>query len=127
MSEPRSAPTIGQLVLSRQLRILREKAGLSREQAGRLLSVTAATVRRMETADVALKIPYVQILLPAYGVPDAEAEIFLRFRTHSEVERFFDGLDLVEPGLVTGPEWYKDTPAPESEENAVYVGVARVG
>ncbi|MFJ1749391.1 SAM-dependent methyltransferase [Streptomyces sp. NPDC088116] len=56
----------------------------------------------------------------------ANGGIDLRFRTHSEVERFFDGLDLVEPGLVTGPRWYKDTAAPASEDNAVYVGVARV-
>lgn len=52
--------------------------------------------------------------------------IELRFRTRDEVARFFDGLDLVEPGLVTGPEWYKDTAAPENEENAVYAGVARL-
>ncbi|MFC8079975.1 SAM-dependent methyltransferase [Streptomyces sp. NPDC057307] len=52
--------------------------------------------------------------------------IELSFRTRDEVARFFDGLDLVEPGLVTGPEWYKDTAAPESEENAVYAGVARL-
>ncbi|MFJ4918872.1 helix-turn-helix domain-containing protein [Streptomyces sp. NPDC088725] len=77
MSEPRSAPTIGQLVLSRQLRSRREKAGLSREDAARLLRVTAATVRRMETAEVTLKVPYLQVLLPAYGVPDDEAAVFL--------------------------------------------------
>lgn len=49
VSEPRSAPTIGQLVLSKQLQTLRENAGLSREQAGKLPHVTAATVRRMDT------------------------------------------------------------------------------
>jgi hypothetical protein len=32
----------------------------------------------METAEVALKIPYVQLLLKAYGVPDGEAEAFVR-------------------------------------------------
>ncbi|GHH77832.1 hypothetical protein GCM10018793_26870 [Streptomyces sulfonofaciens] len=49
-----------------------------------------------------------------------------RFRSRAEVERFFDGLDLVDPGLVTAPEWYKDTPAPEYEVSAIYSGVARV-
>ncbi|WP_327238037.1 helix-turn-helix domain-containing protein [Streptomyces sp. NBC_01317] len=78
MSEPRSAPTVGQLVLSRRLRVLREKAGLTREQAGALLRVTAATVRRMEAAEVGLKIPYVQMLLPAYGVPEPEIAVFLQ-------------------------------------------------
>ncbi|WP_405824507.1 SAM-dependent methyltransferase [Streptomyces sp. NBC_00838] len=54
-----------------------------------------------------------------------KGEIALRFRTREEVARFFDGLDLVEPGLVIAPEWYKDTTAPEPEDNAVYAGVAR--
>ncbi|GGK20021.1 hypothetical protein GCM10011583_59860 [Streptomyces camponoticapitis] len=58
----------------------------------------------------------------AYG----KGGIELRFRTREEVARFFDGLDLVEPGLVTGPEWYRDTAAPEREENALYAGVARL-
>ncbi|MFF3753519.1 SAM-dependent methyltransferase [Streptomyces sp. NPDC002018] len=53
--------------------------------------------------------------------------ISLRLRTRAEVERFFDGLDLVEPGLVTAPRWYKDTPAPEDAHSSFYVGVARVG
>ncbi|WP_329377693.1 SAM-dependent methyltransferase [Streptomyces sp. NBC_01716] len=52
--------------------------------------------------------------------------ITLRPRTRAEVERFFDGLDLVEPGLVRAPEWYKDTPAPANEESGFYVGAARV-
>ncbi|MBT2492977.1 helix-turn-helix domain-containing protein [Streptomyces sp. ISL-96] len=67
MSEPRSAPTVGQVVLGKRLLDLRERAGLSREQAAKVLRVTPATIRRMETAEVALKIPYVQLLLQAYG------------------------------------------------------------
>ncbi|QIJ62080.1 helix-turn-helix transcriptional regulator [Streptomyces sp. JB150] len=78
MSEPRSAPTVGQVVLGRRLLDLRERAGLKREDAARVLHVAPATVRRMETAEVALKIPYVQLLLKAYGVPEDEAESFVR-------------------------------------------------
>ncbi|MEV7090925.1 helix-turn-helix transcriptional regulator [Streptomyces sp. NPDC093085] len=77
MSEPRSAPTIGQLVLSKRLQTLRERAGLGRAQAARILRVAPATIRRMETAEVGLKIPYVQILLASYGLPDDEATEFL--------------------------------------------------
>ncbi|MEE1940827.1 helix-turn-helix transcriptional regulator [Streptomyces sp. TRM 70361] len=77
MSEPRSAPTVGQLVLGRRLQDLREKAGLKRDEAARILHVTSATVRRMETAEVALKIPYVKLLLEAYGVTGADAEAFV--------------------------------------------------
>ncbi|MEU8027101.1 helix-turn-helix transcriptional regulator [Streptomyces sp. NPDC049099] len=78
MSEPRSAPTVGQVVLGRRLLELRERAGLKREDAARVLRVAPATVRRMEMAEVALKIPYLQLLLKAYGVADDEAELFVQ-------------------------------------------------
>nr|WP_202489779.1 helix-turn-helix transcriptional regulator [Streptomyces sp. SID8381] len=57
---------------------LRERAGLKREEAARVLRVAPATIRRMEMAEVALKIPYLQLLLKAYGVPDDEAEAFVQ-------------------------------------------------
>ncbi|MFE2375913.1 helix-turn-helix domain-containing protein [Streptomyces sp. NPDC059398] len=77
MSEPRSAPTVGQVVLGKRLQELRERAGLSREQAAKVLRVAQATIRRMETAEVALKIPYVQLLLKAYGISEAENDAFV--------------------------------------------------
>ncbi|GAB2892933.1 helix-turn-helix transcriptional regulator [Streptomyces deserti] len=77
MSDRRAAPTVGQVVLGKRLQELREAAGLGREEAARVLRVAPATVRRMETAEVALKIPYVQILLTAYGVPDDEVAAFV--------------------------------------------------
>ncbi|MEU1124440.1 SAM-dependent methyltransferase [Streptomyces sp. NPDC005899] len=55
-----------------------------------------------------------------------KGEIALRMRTRGEVEPFFDGLELVAPGLVTAPEWYKEGPAPVYERSGFYVGVARV-
>ncbi|MFI8194364.1 helix-turn-helix domain-containing protein [Streptomyces sp. NPDC085946] len=78
MSERRAAPTVGQVVLGRRLQELRETAGLGREEAARVLRVAPATVRRMETAEVALKIPYLQVLLTAYGLPDEEIAAFVR-------------------------------------------------
>ncbi|MEW2365745.1 transcriptional regulator, partial [Streptomyces huasconensis] len=39
MSEPRSAPTVGQVVLGRRLQDLRESAGLKREEAAKILRV----------------------------------------------------------------------------------------
>jgi transcriptional regulator with XRE-family HTH domain len=78
MSEPRSAPTVGQVVLGRRLLDLRERAGLKREEAARILRVAPVTVRRMEMAEVALKIPYLQLLLKSYGVSDEEAEAFVQ-------------------------------------------------
>ncbi|TQE34798.1 XRE family transcriptional regulator [Streptomyces ipomoeae] len=78
MSERRAAPTVGQVVLGRRLQELREAAGLKREEAARVLRVAAATVRRMETADVALKIPYVQVLLTTYGVGERDVDAFVK-------------------------------------------------
>ncbi|MFJ6912942.1 helix-turn-helix domain-containing protein [Streptomyces sp. NPDC101133] len=77
MSERRAAPTVGQVVLGRRLQELRETAGLKREEAAKVLRVAPATVRRMEMAEVALKIPYVQILLTAYGVGADEVAAFV--------------------------------------------------
>ncbi|MEU6229034.1 helix-turn-helix transcriptional regulator [Streptomyces sp. NPDC047042] len=77
MSERRAAPTVGQVVLGRRLQELREAAGLKREEAARVLRVASATVRRMEMAEVSLKIPYVHVLLTAYGVPEDEVATFV--------------------------------------------------
>ncbi|WP_425825134.1 SAM-dependent methyltransferase [Streptomyces fractus] len=55
-----------------------------------------------------------------------KAGIQLGFRTHDGVARFFKGLDLVEPGLVTATEWFRDSPAPAPEPSGIYAGVARV-
>lgn len=52
--------------------------------------------------------------------------IALRMRTRAEVEPFFEGLELVAPGLVPAAEWYREQPAPAQERSGFYVGVARV-
>ena len=74
MSDARAvgAPTALRVVLGKRLAVLREKAGLSYEQAARALYVTHATIRRLEKAEVGLKIPYVEKLLRTYGVTDPE-------------------------------------------------------
>ncbi|MGP9017377.1 helix-turn-helix domain-containing protein [Streptomyces sp. BR1] len=100
MSEPRSAPTVGQVVLGRRLQDLRERAGLKREEAARILRVAPATIRRMETAEVALKIPYVQMLLKAYGIGDQETDGFIELTEEANKpgwwQRFHDIL----------PDWF---------------------
>ncbi|MEU2246516.1 helix-turn-helix transcriptional regulator [Streptomyces sp. NPDC019224] len=100
MSEPRSAPTVGQVVLGKRLQDLRERAGMNRDQAAKVLRVAPATVRRMETAEVALKIPYVQALLKAYGISDEEADSFVELAEEANKpgwwQRFHDVL----------PDWF---------------------
>ncbi|MGW6057060.1 SAM-dependent methyltransferase [Streptomyces sp. NPDC055189] len=55
----------------------------------------------------------------------AKGGIKLGFRDRAEVSRFFDGLDIVEPGLVTAPEWFRDSAQPEAEGSGIYAAVAR--
>ncbi|MCF3965287.1 SAM-dependent methyltransferase [Streptomyces fuscigenes] len=46
-------------------------------------------------------------------------------RSRTEIERFFDGLEQVEPGLVATPLWRKDAPVqPGAEHHPNYAGVA---
>ncbi len=100
MSERRPAPTVGQVVLGRRLQELRETAGLKREEAAQILRVAPATVRRMEMAEVALKIPYVQVLLETYGVGDDETAGFIDLAEEANQpgwwQRFHDVL----------PDWF---------------------
>lgn len=69
---PGGSPTVLRMVLGKRLQVLRERAGLSYEQAGRALDVTHATIRRMERAEVGLKLPYVEKLLITYGITAPE-------------------------------------------------------
>lgn len=100
MSERRPAPTVGQVVLGKRLQELREAAGMSREEAAAVLRVASATVRRMETAEVALKIPYAQVLLETYGVPEDETAAFVALAEEANQpgwwQRFHDVL----------PDWF---------------------
>ncbi|MFF4895213.1 helix-turn-helix domain-containing protein [Streptomyces sp. NPDC001068] len=100
MSERRAAPTVGQVVLGKRLQELREASGLGRDEAARVLRVAQATVRRMEMAEVALKIPYVQVLLETYGVPEEEHAAFVRLAEEANQpgwwQRFHDVL----------PDWF---------------------
>jgi hypothetical protein len=50
-------------------------------------------------------------------------------RTHEQVARFFDGLELVPPGIVSIAEWRAENepePRPTAEESYAYGAVARI-
>lgn len=98
MSEPRSAPTVGQVVLGRRLQDLRERAGLKREEAARILRVAPATVRRMEMAEVSLKIPYLQLLLKSYGVAEDEADAFVTLAEEANKPGWWQRFHDILPG-----------------------------
>ncbi|CAM5714031.1 MULTISPECIES: SAM-dependent methyltransferase [Streptomyces] len=56
----------------------------------------------------------------------AKGGIQLGFRSRQEVERFFDGLDLVPPGLVTATEWGVSGTDAVPEDSGIYAAVARI-
>jgi hypothetical protein len=72
------APTVLRMILGRQLQALREKAGLSYEQAGEAIFASSFTIRRMEKAEGGLNRNKVKGLLMAYGITDVrEIDAFL--------------------------------------------------
>jgi SAM-dependent methyltransferase len=49
----------------------------------------------------------------------------LTFRPREQVLRFFDGLELVPPGLVRAPEWRPDSAADSANPAEMWAGMAR--
>lgn len=47
------------------------------------------------------------------------------FRTHAEVSRFFEGLELVEPGVVPVQDWRPDSELDTLGPTAMWGGLAR--
>ncbi|MCT9007168.1 helix-turn-helix domain-containing protein [Streptomyces rhizosphaerihabitans] len=116
MSENRSggsAPTVLRMVLGKRLRQLREQAGVSFEEAARAIEVTALTVRRIEKAEVGLRIPYVRELLRTYGVPAAEIDDFLALaREANQPGWWYKYRDVL-------PEWFSAYVSLESEASVI--------
>lgn len=56
----------------------------------------------------------------------SSADAPLVFRPKEDVQRFFEGFEMVDPGLVSAPLWRPDGP-PEHEDAAVFGGFAGVG
>ncbi|MEX1656721.1 SAM-dependent methyltransferase [Streptomyces pseudovenezuelae] len=55
-----------------------------------------------------------------------KATAAMNLRTRAEIERFFDGFELIDPGVAQVPFWRPDTPPPpRSHEIGFYGGVAR--
>ena len=116
MSENRSggsAPTVLRMVLGKRLRQLREQAGVSFEDAARAIEVTPLTVRRIEKAEVGLRIPYVRELLRTYGVPATEVDDFLAMaREANKPGWWYKYRDVL-------PEWFSAYVSLESEASVI--------
>jgi transcriptional regulator with XRE-family HTH domain len=77
-ARPGGSPTVLRMILGRQLQALREKAGLSYDQAAVAIYSSSYTIRRMERAEGGLKPLTVKSLLMAYGITDVrEIDAFL--------------------------------------------------
>jgi transcriptional regulator with XRE-family HTH domain len=108
-----SAPTVLRMVLGKRLRHLRERAGLTFDEAARIIEVTPLTVRRMEKAEVGLRIPYVKELLRAYGVPAKEVEDFVTMAREANKPGWWYGYrDVL-------PDWFRAYVSLESEASVI--------
>jgi transcriptional regulator with XRE-family HTH domain len=77
-ARPSGNRTVLRMILGRQLQALREKAGLTHEEAAEAIYSSPWTIRRMERAEGGLKPLTVKSLLTAYGVTDVrEIDAFL--------------------------------------------------
>ncbi|MGC5561251.1 helix-turn-helix domain-containing protein [Streptomyces sp. FR-108] len=101
------------MVLGKRLRHLREQAGVSFEDAARAIEVTPLTVRRMEKAEVGLRIPYVRELLRTYRVPSAEVDDFLTMAREANRPGWWHSYrDVL-------PDWFSAYVSLESETDVI--------
>ena len=97
-TRPGSGPTVLRMMLGRQLQALREKAGMSYDEAAEAVYVSPYTVRRMEKAEGALKPLTVKTLLMTYGITDVrEIDAFLSLARDASKPGWWHSYDDVLP------------------------------
>ena len=95
---PGGGPTVLRMILARQLQALREKAGMSYEQAAEAIYSSPWTIRRMERAEGGLKPLTVKSLLMAYGVTDVrEIDAFLSLARDASKPGWWHSYDDILP------------------------------
>lgn len=72
-----SSPTVSRLQLGRELRRLREAAGVSRERAAAELECSTSKMSKIETGKATIRAAEVRVLLERYGVEDRDAVLRL--------------------------------------------------
>jgi hypothetical protein len=86
------------MILSRQLQTLREKAGMSYEQAAAAIYSSPWTIRRMERSEGGLKPLTLKSLLVAYGITDVrEIDAFLSLAREAGKPGWWHSYDDVLP------------------------------
>ena len=95
---PGGGPTVLRMLLARQLQALREKAGMTYEQAAEAIYSSPWTIRRMERAEGGLKPLTVKSLLMAYGITDVrEIDAFLTLARDASKPGWWHSYDDVLP------------------------------
>jgi hypothetical protein len=114
MPPAQTSPTVLRIILGRQLQTLREKAGMTYEQAADTIYASAWTLRRMEKAEVGLKLNYVKSLLQAYGITDpAEIDAFLQLAREANKAGWWHSYTDVLPA------WFKVFPGLEQAADLI--------
>jgi len=72
-AQPGSGPTVLRILLGSQLRLLREAAGITREEAGYAIRASGSKISRMELGRVSFKERDIADLLALYGVAETES------------------------------------------------------
>ena len=99
------SPTGLRMILSRQLQALREKAGMSYQQAGDAICSSEWTVRRMERAEGGFQPLTVKSLLFAYGVTEvSETDAFLALARQAGTPGWWHSYDVL-------PAWFRTAAA----------------
>ncbi|GAA2630315.1 helix-turn-helix transcriptional regulator [Streptomyces vastus] len=106
MSEARpgagtGAPTVLRMILGKRLQDLRLSAGVTLDEAAKALRVKPLTIRRLEKAEVSLKILYVELLLQTYGVGRQEIDEFIELAEQANRPGWWHRYRDVLPGWFT--------------------------
>lgn len=102
-AEPTPGPTVRRLILGTQLRRLRERAGISRNEAAYSIRGSESKLSRMESGRVGFKERDVKDLLTLYGVQDLEERAkIIELVAQSNVQGWWHAFsDLM-------PKWFED-------------------
>lgn len=96
-----TAATVLRMVLGRRLQDRRLGAGVSLDDAAKALRVTSLTIRRLEKAEVSLKLLYVEKLLQTYGADQQEIDEFVDLAERANEPGWWNAYRNVVPSWFT--------------------------
>lgn len=99
-SQDITSPTVAHRFLSTRLRDLRVAAGFKQSEVAAMLHWSHGKVGQIETRHVKTRREDVKVLLPIYGVPEAEVEHYMWLCDLSREKGWWDGA----PGV---PTWFQ--------------------